>query len=72
MPEVLPKVSSLRHDLDHQPHHTWLEIDGGINPSTLPLALKAGADVFVAANAIFNHPQGITAGIEQLQLKLHP
>ena len=72
MPEVLPKVSSLRRDLDHQPHQTWLEIDGGINASTLPLALKAGADVFVAASAIFNHMQGITAGIEQLQLKLHP
>jgi len=72
MPEVLPKVSLLRRDLDDLPHHTWLEIDGGINASTLPLALKAGADVFVAANAIFNHPQGITAGIEQLQLKFYP
>jgi ribulose-phosphate 3-epimerase len=69
MPEVLPKVSALRHDLDNQPHHTWLEIDGGINSSTLPLALKAGADVFVAASAIFKHPQGIAAGIQQLQLK---
>jgi ribulose-phosphate 3-epimerase len=72
MPEVLPKVSALRNDLDNQPHHTWLEIDGGINTSTLPMALKAGADVFVAAHAIFQYAQGITAGIKQLQLKFRP
>jgi ribulose-phosphate 3-epimerase len=72
MPEVLPKVSELRRELDDQPHHSWLEIDGGINDYTLSMALKAGADVFVAASAIFKHPQGITSGIHQLQLKFYP
>jgi ribulose-phosphate 3-epimerase len=67
MPEVLPKVSDLKRHLQKQSHHTWIEIDGGINASTLPLALSAGAEVFVAASAIFKHPQGITAGIKQLK-----
>jgi ribulose-phosphate 3-epimerase len=30
-----------------------LEVDGGINPETAPLVVKAGANVLVAGNAIF-------------------
>jgi ribulose-phosphate 3-epimerase len=30
-----------------------LEVDGGINPETSPLVMKAGANVLVAGNAIF-------------------
>jgi len=30
-----------------------LQVDGGINEETLPIAAKAGADTFVAGNAIF-------------------
>ena len=32
-----------------------LEVDGGITPSTAPLALAAGADVLVAGDAIFGN-----------------
>lgn len=67
LPEVLPKISSLRHQLDAVNPHAWLEVDGGINPQTLPLARDAGATVFVAAHAIFNHPDGIEAGIRELR-----
>lgn len=38
------------------PHMTdaqWLEVDGGINPKTVPLAVAAGADTLVAGSAIF-------------------
>lgn len=69
LPEVLPKVSALRLELDKIDHPVWLEIDGGINPNTLPLALEAGANVFVAATSIFKHPEGISAGIQQLRSK---
>jgi ribulose-phosphate 3-epimerase len=36
-----------------------LEVDGGINPETSPLVVKAGANVLVAGNAIFagNNPK---------------
>lgn len=67
LPEVLPKLTTLQHDLEKTNHHVWLEIDGGINSSTLPLAQEAGANVFVAASAIFNHPEGIAAGIQLLR-----
>ncbi len=67
LPEVLPKVRALRARLDEQHPEAHLEIDGGINPKTLPLARAAGADVFVAASAIFRHPEGIAAGLAALQ-----
>jgi ribulose-phosphate 3-epimerase len=67
LPEVLPKLPLLQHDLKKINHHAWLEIDGGINTNTLPLALEAGANVFVSATAVFNHPDGIAAGIQQLR-----
>lgn len=67
LPEVLSKISTLRHQLDAINSKAWLEVDGGINTETLPLTRDAGATVFVAAHAIFNHPQGIAAGIHQLR-----
>jgi len=70
LPEVLPKVSDLRRELGKINQPIWLEIDGGINASTLPLAREAGANVFVAANAIFKHPDGIASGIHQLLAQL--
>jgi pentose-5-phosphate-3-epimerase len=42
-------------------------VDGGLNTQTLPLVVEAGANVFVAAQAIFDHPGGITTGIQQLR-----
>ncbi len=67
LPEVLSKVSYLSKRLAKINPDAWLEIDGGMNTTTLPLALQAGVQVFVAANAIFNHPQGIAAGIQELR-----
>jgi ribulose-phosphate 3-epimerase len=67
LPEVLPKLTALRKDLDRVNPSAHLEVDGGIDSKTLPLALKAGANAFVAAHAIFDYPAGITAGIRQLR-----
>jgi ribulose-phosphate 3-epimerase len=67
LPEVLKKISCLRQDLNQINSSAWLEVDGGINTQTLPQVIDAGANVFVAAHAIFDHPGGITAGIKQLR-----
>ncbi|HSB65416.1 MAG TPA: ribulose-phosphate 3-epimerase [Anaerolineales bacterium] len=71
LPEVLPKVTAIRHFLQGVNPSVLLEIDGGINTHTLPQVIEAGANVFVAAHAIFDHPGGISAGIQQLR-KLFP
>lgn len=67
LPEVLPKVATIRHMLDQINPTAHLEIDGGINTDTLPQVIKAGANVFVAAHAIFDNPGGIASGIQQLR-----
>ena len=45
----------------------FLEVDGGINAQTAALAAQAGANVFVAGNAIFaaEHPAQALADIRQ-------
>ena len=66
IPRVLPKISRLRSMLDDINPDARLEVDGGINPETIPETVKAGADVFVAASAVFGHPKGIEAGIQAM------
>jgi ribulose-phosphate 3-epimerase len=68
LPEVLPKVAQLRQEMENINPTAFLEIDGGINSSTLPLAVNAGANVIVASHAIFDYPAGIAAGIQQLRI----
>jgi ribulose-phosphate 3-epimerase len=45
----------------------YIEVDGGINSSTIFRAYEAGADVFVAGNAVFRHPEGAKVGVEELR-----
>lgn len=45
----------------------FIEVDGGIDRSTIEKAYHAGADVFVAGTAIFHHPEGAKAGVEELR-----
>ena len=65
--EVLPKITYLREILDQTNPSAEIEVDGGITAETLPEAFAAGAQVFVAGSSIFNHPQGITAGVHALR-----
>ncbi len=67
LPEVLPKTRVLRQKLDKINPQALIQMDGGINAQTLPQAQTAGVDVFVAASAIFRHPQGIAAGMQALR-----
>lgn len=65
--ETARKVDEIRKKLDALGSKAYLEVDGGISADTLPIMQKAGAMAFVAGTAIFNHPQGIAAGIHSLR-----
>lgn len=67
MPETLAKVADIRGQLDALGSSAWLEVDGGIDVETLPLMKEAGATAFVAATAVFKHPQGAQAGVRSLR-----
>jgi ribulose-phosphate 3-epimerase len=53
MATVLDKTRQLRSLIDENHYNCLIEIDGGINSETAPLACSAGCDVLVAGNAIF-------------------
>lgn len=44
-----------------------IQVDGGISSKTIKACYTAGASNFVAGSAIFDHKDGITAGIQALQ-----
>jgi len=61
MGEVMDKVRLARERIDEGHLALNLEVDGGIDPDTIGVARKAGANVFVAGNAIFARPDPLAA-----------
>lgn len=66
IPETLKKIKNIRKLLDEVNPQALIAVDGGISEDTLSRLIDAGAQVFIAGNAIFNHPKGIEAGIRAL------
>ncbi|MGA2303463.1 MAG: ribulose-phosphate 3-epimerase [Acidimicrobiales bacterium] len=64
MPEVLDKVRQVRAAIDAAGLEVDVEVDGGIDVATAPLAAEAGANVFVAGSAIFGHDKPWVAAEE--------
>ncbi|MBR5011524.1 MAG: ribulose-phosphate 3-epimerase [Clostridia bacterium] len=55
MPSALDKLTKLRCECERQGLKIELEVDGGINAETAPLAVKAGATVLVAGSFVFSN-----------------
>lgn len=54
MPQALGKLTALKEECNRRGLDILLEVDGGINAETAPLAVEAGANVLVAGNYIFS------------------
>jgi ribulose-phosphate 3-epimerase len=67
LPEMLPKIKMIRKLIDLSPKKILLQVDGGINKDTIKEVIDAGADVIVAATAIFKFSLGIKAGVDALR-----
>ena len=65
IPDVLDKVRIARREIAERGLATEIEIDGGINIETAPLAAAAGVDILVAGTAVFGQsdPQAAAAAI---------
>ncbi len=61
IPEVLEKVTRVRRAITDDGLAVELQIDGGIDPLTAPLAVTAGANVLVAGSAIFADSDPVSA-----------
>lgn len=69
---VLPKVRQLRAWIAERAPQVDLQVDGGINETTAPQAVAAGANVLVAASAIFQGEGGIEASVRRLRAATQP
>lgn len=70
IPASIARVAEIRKRLDTLGSSAWLEVDGGVTAENAGKLRDAGATAFVAATAIFKHPQGIGAGIQALRSHL--
>jgi ribulose-phosphate 3-epimerase len=65
MGEVMEKVEEARREVDRNVLALDIEVDGGIDVTTAPVAVRAGANVLVAGSAIFarEHPLAAAAAL---------
>jgi len=64
---TLPKIGRARQMIDRIKPGCDLEVDGGVDATTAPLAVAAGANVLVAGSAIFNDGEGVTVAMKRLR-----
>ena len=67
LPTTLPKIRRVRQMIDDIRPSRDLEVDGGIDAETAPLAVAAGANVLVAGTSIFGESEGVRAAMVRLR-----
>ena len=53
MPDMMPKLRTLRAAAERHGIELWLQVDGGIALDTIGIAAEAGADTFVAGSSVY-------------------
>lgn len=67
IPEAVKKISVIKEMCQKWNVDPDIEVDGGITAASAPIAKSAGANIFVAATAIFKDPAGISGGVANLR-----
>jgi ribulose-phosphate 3-epimerase len=67
IPETLPKIARLRQMITQRGLHCDIEVDGGIHEATVPLVVKAGANLLVAGSAVYNQHESVSQAIARLR-----
>src|SRR5499433_746759 len=68
---TLPKIRGVRRMIDESGRGCDLEVDGGIDASTAPLAVDAGANVLVAGTAVFGEGGEVAVAMDRLRASLN-
>ena len=53
IPQMTEKIQELRRKITERKLNIDIEVDGGINETTIRTVLKAGANICVAGSAVF-------------------
>lgn len=68
IPASLNKIARLRGMLDRRGlSHVEIEVDGGVNATTIASVVQAGATVIVAGSAVFNSRASVTENVRALR-----
>lgn len=65
--EMLPKVRTVRREIDRRGLEIALEVDGGIDDETAPGAVEAGARVLVAGTSVYGAHGGVREAVDRLR-----
>jgi len=65
IPETLPKIAHIRQMFSSRNLHCDVEVDGGIHEATVPLVVKAGANLLVAGSAVYNQHESVAQAMER-------
>jgi ribulose-phosphate 3-epimerase len=66
----LDKIRRLRHMLDERSLKTPIAVDGGIDPTTAPLVVDAGATVLVAGSSVYNNKTSVAQNVAALRASI--
>ena len=66
----IDKIRRLHGLLDERGSSAAIEVDGGIDSTTAPQVVAAGATLLVAGSAVFNAPGGPAEGVRRLRASL--
>jgi ribulose-phosphate 3-epimerase len=67
MTAKVARLAALIHELPEGTERADIEVDGGIDVTTVGPVVAAGATVLVAGTTVFRHPAGVAAGIRSLR-----
>jgi ribulose-phosphate 3-epimerase len=70
LPTTLPKIRRVCQLIEQVKPGCDLEVDGGIDAESAPLAVAAGANVLVAGTAIFNENDEVAAAMDRLRASI--
>jgi len=64
---TLPKIERVRELVERRKPGCDVEVDGGIDATTAPLVVRAGATVLVAGSSIFGDRDGVGSAMKRLR-----
>ena len=68
IPECTEKVQELKEIIDREELNVDIQVDGGINDSTMETAMRAGANLLVAGSYVFNGD--LESNVKRIQQKM--
>jgi ribulose-phosphate 3-epimerase len=66
----IDKIRRLRKMLDERDLKTPIAVDGGIDSTTAPLVVNAGATLLVAGSSVYNNKASVSANVAALRASI--